>query len=146
MPACVPQQQVCGTGVGDVECWRVLAAYSSTLQMEAEYPCETWSLYELYGSCRSQRVCCHRRENLQSAFFWHSVTGASCKFLPSLLINDLSPTIHFCRFELCDVLCQFRSSIISPDKPFATFHWLACPSIMGHSPDRPLAGRWSNEK
>lgn len=41
VPAHVPLQQVCGTGVGDVECWRVLAAYSSTLQMEAEYPCET---------------------------------------------------------------------------------------------------------
>jgi hypothetical protein len=40
VPAYVPLQQVCGTEVGDFECWRVLAAYS-TLQMEAEYPCET---------------------------------------------------------------------------------------------------------
>jgi hypothetical protein len=31
VPAYIPLQQVCGTGVGDVECWRVLAAYSSTL-------------------------------------------------------------------------------------------------------------------
>jgi len=109
-------------------------------------PAKRWLLYELYGAYRSQRVCCHRRENLRSAFLWHSVTGASCKFLPSLLINDLSSSVHFCRFELCDVLCQFRSAIISPDKPFATFYWLACAITIGHSSDRPLAGRWSSEK
>jgi len=96
------------------------------------------SLYELYGAYRSQRVCCHRRESLQSAFLWHSVTGASCKFLP--------PTIRFCRFEQCDVLCQFRSAIISSDKPFATLYCLARPITIGHSSDRPLAGRWSNDK
>jgi len=53
-----------------------------------------WSLYDLYGAYRrSQRVCCHRSENLHSAFLWHFVTGASCKFLPSLLIKYLLHSI-----------------------------------------------------
>jgi hypothetical protein len=96
-----------------------------------------WSLYELYGAYRrSRRFCCHRRENLQSAFLLHSVTGASCKFLPSLLIKDLQ---SISAGSNCDVLCQFRSAIISSDKPFSTFCWLACPITTGHSSDRPTA-------
>ena len=52
------------------------------------------SLYELCGAYRrSQRVWCHCHENLQSAFLRHSVSGASCKFLPSLLSKDLLHSI-----------------------------------------------------
>jgi hypothetical protein len=69
-----------------------------------------WSLYELYGAYRrSQRVCCHRREDLQSAFLWHSVTGASCEFLPSLLLKDL---LHFISAGWNCAMCCVSSVVL----------------------------------